>query len=85
MQSAQRMPWYPSRHSPYRLFKGGIIPLHAFSKRHYIKVSVELLLLQNPGSGPIFDPPLQIAFSVGHALQVPGSVITLREYPPSQD
>ena len=40
--------------------------------RHLMKLSVKLLLLQYPYRGPIFEPPLHIAFSFGHSLHGPG-------------
>jgi hypothetical protein len=45
-----------------------------------MKLSVVFELLQYPGLGPIFDPPLQIAFPVGQGNQLPGVSKVDNEY-----
>ncbi len=79
--SAQRVPFYPSAHSPLGSHLGGIHPRHTLGFGHLMKLVEFSFFLQYPGLGPILQPPSHLALSFGQGLHSPGSFISTREYP----
>ncbi|CDW77912.1 UNKNOWN [Stylonychia lemnae] len=79
LQSEHNTPQQPMQHEPIGSFIGSIIPKQAGSYRHCINSEELLDFLQNPGLGPIFEPPLHSALSEGQLLHSPGSIILVKE------